>query len=911
MSSAARDVLSPLLGREPELARLRALLDVDSGGGSLVLRGEPGIGKSRLAAEATALAVDAGFRVLSTSGVQSEARIGFAGLHQLVRPERGRVAGLPSRHRAALDAAFGLSDDAAPDRFQIGMAVLDLLSEAATDAPVLVVAEDAHWLDQPSAEVLAFVARRVESDPIAVLATAREGYRSPLTESDLPELDLQPLGTEVAEELLDVAAPALAAPARREVLREAAGNPLALIELPSVAAVSEPGVVPITERLERAFAARAADLAFAARVALLVAALNDRDDLGEILDAARLAAGEPVEVSDLAAAAEAAIVELDLRSVRFRHPLARSAISQSAPVGLRRQVHEALAQVLAGDPDRQVWHRAALLSGEQEDVACALEEAGRRAQRRGAPGAAVAALRRAGELSAPEHRCRRLLAAARLAQELGRPDVVSPLLREVDRLDPTPRERARATWITEVGRPRALRDGKRATALVATAEEAGLAGDDDLRIDLLWLVAQRAWWADPGADARRRLVAATDALGGGADTPDPRIFAIYAYANPLGHAPEVIARLRADALERHHDVDAARHFGPAATVAGGFGVAAGLLDEAVEGLRREGRVGHLPRMLALQGMVSARMGRWDVAIPAAEESRRLSLELGERLWEAGADTVGALIAGMRGDEAGAEQQAAAAERRGLALGADFIVAMAQIGRSAGRLGAGRQADAYMSARRVFDPADPAYHPTMRTWLLMDYAEAASSPEEVDEVRAMLDDVERCAGDEPGDWIALGLRHARAVTAGDDAEAGERFAAALAADLSLWPFQRARLELAHGRWLRRQRRIGESRVPLRAARDAFDALGCVAWGEQARRELRASGETSRRRNPDARDELTAQELQIAQLAASGLSNREIGERLYLSHRTVGTHLYRIFPKLGITARGELAGALGRQ
>jgi DNA-binding CsgD family transcriptional regulator len=200
---------------------------------------------------------------------------------------------------------------------------------------------------------------------------------------------------------------------------------------------------------------------------------------------------------------------------------------------------------------------------------------------------------------------------------------------------------------------------------------------------------------------------------------------------------------------------------------------------------------------------------------------------------------------------------------------------------------------------------------MRTWLLTDYAEAASSPDELDEVRAMLDDVERFAGDQPGDWIALGLRHARAVTAEDDDEAAERFATALSADLSLWPFQRARLELAHGRWLRRQRRIGESRIPLRAARDAFDALGCVAWGEQARRELRASGETSRRRNPDARDELTAQELQIAQLAASGLSNREIGERLYLSHRTVGTHLYRIFPKLGITARGELAAALGRQ
>jgi len=192
--------------------------------------------------------------------------------------------------------------------------------------------------------------------------------------------------------------------------------------------------------------------------------------------------------------------------------------------------------------------------------------------------------------------------------------------------------------------------------------------------------------------------------------------------------------------------------------------------------------------------------------------------------------------------------------------------------------------------------------------LGELAEAALHVDAVDDARARLRAVEAAAGPAPASWVALGLRHARALLAADDDEAAHRFDEGLSADLDHWPFQRARLLLAHGQWLRRQRRIADSRAPLRAARDIFDALGCVSWSDRARRELRASGESSRRRDPEARDRLTAQELQIAQLAADGLTNREIGRRLYLSHRTIATHLYRVFPKLGITARTELAAAI---
>ena len=393
---------------------------------------------------------------------------------------------------------------------------------------------------------------------------------------------------------------------------------------------------------------------------------------------------------------------------------------------------------------------------------------------------------------------------------------------------------------------------------------------------------------------------------GDAEADDPRVFSIHAYADPFGHAPAVLARLRAAPRERCH-TEAARHFGPAALVVGAFDLGVDFLSVAVDGLRDEGRLGYLPRMLTLYSSMAARLGDWDAAIPAAAEARRLGEELGEAHWEAAAGTVISLIAGMRGDAEAAERLAAEAEEVAGGAGANITVAFAQFGRVVAALGAGRHADALAAAQRVFDPTDSAYHPFICSWLIGDLAEAAWHLDRTREGRERLVQVEAAVGRDPGSWIAIGLRHGRAVLA-DDGEAEGLFREAMNADLARWPFQRARTELAYGQWLRRQRRIADSRPPLRNARAAFDKLGCEAWGNRARRELRASGEASRRRIPEARDELTAQELQIAQLAAEGLSNREIGQKLFVSHRTVGTHLYRIYPKLGISSRGELGAAL---
>jgi ABC-type sugar transport system ATPase subunit len=713
-----------LLGRDWEQSLLRSVLDeVAMCGRALVVRGGPGIGKSRLLAETARAAQQRGMLVLTTVGVQSEAQLPFAGLHQLLRPVRGELAGLPPVQRAALDAAFGLTEEAVPEHFRIAMAVLDLVTEAAAAAPVLLVVDDAQWLDRPTTDVLAFVARRIASDPVILVAAIRDGYRSAFGDAGLEELRLAGLDEVAAGALLDRSVPELSVVSRRRVLCEAAGNPLALLELPGVVGEVEggvPGALPLSDRLERAFAARVSDLPDVTRLVLLVAALNDGDAISEILQASRAIVAADVDLDVVAPAADAGVVDVDLRRLRFRHPLIRSAVAQSAALQDRRRVHEALAEVLAGQPDRRAWHRAALQVGEHEDIALELEAAGERARRRGATGVAVTAMRRAAELSEPAHRNRRQLTAAGLAVELGRRDVAEPLLREVKQFDLGDLEWARVTWLEETALTRPLGELERFTSLIAAAERAGAAGDDDLRVDLLWLVASRAWWVDPGTDARQLLIDAARGLGG-ADAEDPRVFAVHAYADPLAHASGVLARLRRVAQDERLSSDAARFFGPAALVVGAFDLGADFLAEVVDGLRTEGRLGHLPRLLTLYSSMAARLGEWDVAIPAAEEARRLAEEFAEPQWEAAADTVISLVAAMRGDDERAERLAAQAELVAEPAGANITMAFAQFGRVLAALGSGRHADAYASAERLFDPADSAYHPVISSWLIADLA----------------------------------------------------------------------------------------------------------------------------------------------------------------------------------------------
>ncbi|MEU5697045.1 AAA family ATPase, partial [Actinosynnema sp. NPDC020468] len=382
-----------LYGREAECKELVALVGGPVGRAGVLLEGEPGIGKSALVGAAVDAAVVAGVRVLRTAGVEAERDLAFAGLHRLLHPARSGVDALPGAQRDAVRIALGQADGTA-NAHLVGLAALTLLAE---EAPLLVVVEDAQWLDRASADVLAFVARRIESEPIALVVTARQDAPSPLRDAGLAVTTLRPLADEDAAELVDSVAPDLGVADRARVLVAAAGNPLALTELPSV--VDDDPVLPLTERLRRAFSARAADLLAPTRAVLLVAALAEDGSLAGTLAAAAEVLGAAVEPEVLTPAVEAGLVDVGVDVIAFRHPLMRSAIPATAALGDLRRAHLALAATVDGQPDRRAWHRASATTGADEDVAVELERTADRARDRGGVAAAVAALEQAARLS--------------------------------------------------------------------------------------------------------------------------------------------------------------------------------------------------------------------------------------------------------------------------------------------------------------------------------------------------------------------------------------------------------------------------------------------------------------------------------------------------------------------------------
>jgi DNA-binding CsgD family transcriptional regulator len=387
---------------------------------------------------------------------------------------------------------------------------------------------------------------------------------------------------------------------------------------------------------------------------------------------------------------------------------------------------------------------------------------------------------------------------------------------------------------------------------------------------------------------------------------DPRLLWVLALCDPAGHGATVLAR-----LARHQPGSGTAYqdylLGYAALAVGACEQAVGFLTAAAAGLRARGWLGLIGQVLLGQGWSALLLGQAALAGPAAEEAARLLAESGLPLWAACAQLVQAVLAGWRGDTTTATELAAQAERVLLMGGVPPLLALVQLARGTTALGAGRHDEAYEQLARIFDPHDAAYHPHLRAWALVDLAEAAAGSGYQDAARRHYTELIPEAAATGSPLLRASLAVAAPMLAADDAQA--LFDAAFDTGLTAWPLHRARLQLAHGMWLRRRQQADDSRAPLRAARDTFDALGADAWAERARRELRAAGERSGQPAPRALDLLAPQELQIARLAAEGLSNREIGQQLYLSHRTVRNHLYRIFPKLGITSRAELAAVAG--
>jgi len=883
-------------------------------GGALVLRGDPGIGKTALLAVASAAASSKGISVLRTAGAQSEIGLAFAGLHHLLRPLVTRLDRLPGPQRDALSAAFGTIDVPAPDPFMIALAALNLLADAAERAPLLLVVDEAHWLDPPTAGTLAFIARRVDAEPVAVLFAVRDGAGSVLDGAGLPELRLGGLDGEAASDLVDASAADLTPGLRRRVLQIAAGNPLALLELPAALRLDDalidglsPGTAPLTSRLERTFAAQMSGLPVQTRDLLLCAAADEGASAAELLAAASLLGGAEVRLHAAAPAEGAGLASITDGSVVFRHPLVRSAIYQSASAGRRRQVHAALAAVLTGDPDRRLWHVAASTAGPDETIAREVELLSVRLARRGAIGVAVAAARRAAVLSADSaRRCSRLLRAAELAFEAGEPDLPQRLVREAGQLNPDGEQRARLTWLRSTFADTVPGDQSQMRSLVDAAELAADAGNSDLALHLLFGAALRCWRSDLGEPARDRVAVAVERLP--VPQTHPRRVVTLAMTGPVRWGPVVSERLAViEASVDEPTADEAYLAGMAARAIGDHDAAARFLDSATAKLRAQGRLGALAQVLVMRGWVAIALGRWASAEMLVEESGRLAGEVGQSWWRTGSLIASAALRGLRGETEIAERLVAEAEKTAIPQGLNDLICMIAFARGVTWLGAGQPAVALEHLTRAFNRYDPAFHEAARFMSVTYLADAASQSGQRHVVVPILDELEALAQRTPSPTLHAGLVYARPVLAQDDA-AQRLYTAALGSDLRYHPFDHARLQLAYGAWLRRHRRVSESRGPLRAARQVFDALACVPWGERARQELRATGEQSRPRVPGARDRLSPQELQIAQMAAAGLTNREIGEKLYLSHRTIGSHLYRIFPKLDITSRAQLASRL---
>jgi DNA-binding CsgD family transcriptional regulator len=910
---------SPFLyGRARETEVLEGMLARGAErGDACVVLGEPGIGKSALLGIARDMALAKGYRVLTATGVQSEAELPFAGLHQMLLPLPWTADAVPGPQQEALLVAFGRSRLAAPDPFLIALATLELLADASSHSPLLVLADDAQWLDRPTSNVLTFVARRLQSDPIVMLFAVREGVGSALPEAGLREMRLSPLDDAEAAKLVDAQASKLTPHLREQILDQSRGNPLALVELPTVlqsqpaADVSNvPTSLPLTARLESAFTARFSELPETTRAVLLIAALDDRSDLAEVLSAASSLRNEVVAPDAIAPAEAARLVEVTGGQLHFRHPLVRSAIQQGATLSSRMAAHAALADALEYEPERRAWHRASSVVGRNEAVAEELARVAEAARARGARVVSVNALRRSAELSPdPARRLDRLLRAAETAFEVGRRDIVAAIVEQAEPLMPLgegPLARGRMALVGGLGGSRVLQP-ERITSLVAIAEEARAAGDTNLAWNLLWRIAQRCFWADPGPDARHVVVRAADAAAAAED--DARRVAILAYAAPLECANSVIDSISHWPLETLGAEDA-RLLGSAAVVVGAFEMSVPLLHASVAGLRAQGRLAQLARALTMQGWSALCLADWRVAIPALDEAVRMATETGEAAWAAGARAMQAIIAAMRGQPDAATALSMEAEGAALATGATHMLAYIHVARSLAALGAGRADDAYQELVHIYDAADPAHHMVPSCWYVGELAEAAMHGNRRDEARVLIRELEPMVEGSRSPWIRSAFTYARAQLA-DDAEFEQRVREALSqAQASRWPFQRARLQLSYGTWLRRQRRISDARAVLRSARDVFDSIGTPEWAERARQELRAAGETSQGRIPDVWDQLSPQELQIASMAAEGLSNREIAERLYLSPRTVGSHLYRLFPKLGITSRAQLSNALAR-
>lgn len=899
-----------LVGRTSELQALEALLvEAENEGTALLLQGDPGVGKTALLDALTGRARAGGLRVLQVVGVESEQELAFSALHQLLYPLFDHLQELPAFQSGVLEQALSVREGSAPARFAISAAALALLQAASKPQPLCVVVDDVHWIDRSSAEVLTFVTRRLNSCRAAFIMAARSGGHGALDPTGLRVLPVGPLPARDALVLLDSSHPGLAEPTKRRLLHESEGNPLALVELPGQltdaqreGAEALPVTLPLNSRLESVFADRIRQLDSATRFALLLTALEGErpGNLGSIR-AASAAAGEVWDDGQLETTERIGLVRVDHlgEQVTFRHPLVRSCVVHMSPGQRRRAAHRALAEILKAEPERRAWHLANAAADPDEAVAVELTRAAERAMARGGSAEAATAYRRAAELSQDTaERTRRLDEAAFAAGVAGLLDMAH----ELATAQPTETLRgAAAAAYVQFHREGDIQAVYRILPSVMEAAPRPTTPEDvDAFDDAFYVLLNAAVWgsrpelwpavynaldrisesarmcfdcvADPARtahDVRERLDRATATLT--PDTPLWRVnwliytamyldcFTFYdgVWRDAVGH--DAYDSLRFGVVARTHEAFMRGEWDRVQAIA-----SQGIADATEHDY-------NLVHIIFTYGLAMVASGRGD------EEALRRHCET-ITLW------------------------AQPRRMQLLMTTVNEVWARAAVGR-------GDFEEAYLLTSALTPPGELPPHFPHFSRVLLDLVESAMRTGRTTEARAHVEAGQLASLDTISPHLAVILAGAVAITAPDD-QARELYEAALAVpDASLWAYEYARIRLYYGEWLRRRREYTAARVQLSVALELFDQqLKAPLWAQRARDELRAAGVGVGVPDSRAGVKISAQERRIAELAAGGLSNREIGRQLNISPRTAGAHLYRVFPKLGITSRAALRDAL---
>lgn len=916
-----------MLGRERELAT--ALADVaavaESGsarGRALVIEGDPGVGKTTLADEVMAHVRALGFRELRCAGIQTQTEIGFAGLHELIYPILDLADLLPGRQRAALLTAFGAVDeDAEPDRLLISLAVLGLIEEASSDRPLVLCVDDAQWLDRSTQDVLTFVGRRLGNTPALMVGITRPG---PDGQSKhllgLPRLTLETLDDDHSRALLTEVITRrgfrrLDDTAQRRLLYVAGGNPLAVIEMTTALAERDEDKwqlsewpLPTTRRIERAFLDQLDDLGDSTRAMLLVAATGAGLDLGEVRQVAQRL---DLSDSDIGALESAGLVSVDPAGIQVRHCLIRSAVYSSASLTARTAVHLAIAESCRNTA-RAAWHRAAACYGPDETIAAELTDAAAVATTQGAHAEAAAALRRAADLS-PDHgdQIRRLTAAAEAYRKAG---LSAKATRTIDRalaLVPGAAERVQLEITRYVLAAMGGAPGRTVDELTSLAAEFGAIDDPAAHFGEAFMLGAAAirWQMYGHGDQQRAQI--TDAIRRAQDKPSTTATvggilevaeAVVTGETAAGRYAEQVKALLDEFADDPLVLSAVSL---AAEYTWNFEAAQAGWGVLVARSRAEGLPGHECDGLRGGAIAALQTGRLRDAVVAAENAARISEDVNLLGMAASATATLARAHVWRGERAEAAE--AITRSRTLLQSDSAVVWNSHLHWAAGlsALTAGDHDEALRELSAM------AAHPQLQLWAVGDLTEAAVGAGCPEAARDLVEKALAAAATSDSPYLTMLAHRSQALLSTDDDTAEARFVTAIAAGGNCTgTLELARSQLAFGQWLRRKRRIVASRAPLAAAAAAFEEAGARPWFDIAKSELRAAGMAATSGATVGRVEslLTAQEMQIAELAAQGLTNKEIADRVYLSHRTVAAHLYRVFPKLGITTRGQLIAAM---